>query len=55
MLGYYAGRILQLTGLLIMAETLLSYFGQELPLLKGSLLGVAVFYTGYLLVRRFGA
>jgi hypothetical protein len=53
MLGYYSGRVLQLAGLVIMAETLILYFGQEVPLLKGSLLGVAVFYAGYLLVKKY--
>ena len=55
MIGYYSGRILQLTGLLIMAETLVMYFGQMMPLLQGSLDGVAVFYLGYFLVRKYGA
>ncbi len=54
MIGYYSGRVLQLTGLFIMAETLIMYFGQMMPLLRGSLAGVAVFYLGYFLVRRYG-
>jgi len=55
MIGYYSGRILQVTGLFIMAETLMMYFGQMMPLLRGSLAGVAVFYLGYFLVRKYGA
>ena len=55
MIGYYSGRILQLTGLFIMAETLIMYFGQMMPLLRGSLAGAAVFYLGYFLVRKYGA
>ena len=54
MIGYYSGRILQLTGLFIMAETLMMYFGQMMPLLRGSLAGVAVFYLGYFLVSKRG-
>jgi len=54
MLGYYAGRLLQLAGLAITGETLIVYFGQMEPLLRGSLAGVAVFSLGYLLVRKFG-
>jgi hypothetical protein len=54
MIGYYAGRLLQLAGLVVMAETLIVFFGQMMPLLKGSLVGVALFYFGYLLVRKFG-
>jgi hypothetical protein len=54
MIGYYTGRILQLAGLVITAETLIVYFGQMMPLLRGSLLGVAVFSFGYLLVKKFG-
>ena len=50
---YYAGRLLQLTGLVITGETLLVYFGQMMPLLRGSLVGVAVFYLGYFLVRKY--
>ena len=50
---YYAGRFLQLTGLVITGETLLVYFGQMMPLLRGSLVGVAVFYLGYFLVRKY--
>jgi len=50
---YYAGRLLQLAGLVIAGETLLVYFGQMMPLLRGSLAGVAVFYVGYFLVRKY--
>jgi hypothetical protein len=50
---YYAGRLLQLAGLVITGETLLVYFGQMMPLLRGSLAGVAVFYVGYFLVRKY--
>ena len=46
MIPYYLGRLLQLAGLFIMAETLIIYFGQMMPLLQGSLLGVTVFYRG---------
>ena len=55
MIGYYAGRALQLAGMFITAETLIMYFGQMMPLLQGSLAGVAVFYAGYFLSRRFSA
>lgn len=55
MIPYYLGRLLQLAGLFIMAETLIIYFGQMMPLLQGSLLGVAVFSLGYLIVRRYSA
>ena len=55
MIQYYLGRLLQLAGLFIMAETLIIYFGQMMPLLQGSLLGVTVFYVGYLMVRKYGA
>jgi hypothetical protein len=55
MVGYYTGRVLQIAGLVITAETLLVYFGQMMPLLKGSLVGVAVFSLGYLLVKKYGA
>ena len=54
MIGYYSGRVLQLTGLFIMAETLMMCFGQMMPLLRGSLAGVAVFYLGYFLVSKWG-
>jgi hypothetical protein len=54
-LGYYLGRFLQVAGLVIMAETLIVYFGQMMPLLKGSLIGVAVFYVGYFFVIKYGA
>ena len=54
MIGYYTGRLLQLAGLVITGETLLVYFGQMMPLLRGSLIGVAVFYLGYFLARKFG-
>jgi len=55
MIPYYLGRALQLAGLIITGETLLVYFGQMMPLLKGSLLGVSVFYLGYFLVRQYKA
>jgi hypothetical protein len=55
MIPYYLGRLLQLAGLFVMAETLIIYFGQMMPLLQGSLLGVAVFSLGYLIVRRYSA
>jgi hypothetical protein len=55
MVGYYTGRFLQLAGLVITGETLIVYFGQMMPLLKGSLAGVVLFYAGYFLVERFGA
>ena len=55
MIPYYLGRLLQLAGLFIMAETLIIYFGQMMPLLQGSLLGVTVFYLGYLMVRKYSA
>ena len=55
MIQYYLGRFLQLAGLFIMAETLMIYFGQMMPLLQGSLLGVTVFYLGYILVRKYSA
>ncbi len=54
MILYYLGRVLQLGGLIIVAETLILYFGQETPLLVGSLVGIVVFYSGYFLTRRFG-
>ncbi len=54
MLGYYAGRVLQLSGLAITGETLIVYFGQMEPLLRGSVVGVALFSLGYLMVRKFG-
>jgi len=52
---YYAGRLLQLAGLIIVAETLIMFFGRMMPLLQGSLAGVLVFYLGYFLVRKFSA
>lgn len=52
MIRYYTGRMLQIAGLIITGETLVVYFGQMMPLLKGSLLGVGVFYLGYLLLRK---
>ena len=52
---YYTGRFLQIAGLFVMAETLIIYFGQMMPLLQGSLLGVAIFYLGYFLVQRYSA
>jgi len=55
MLGYYTGRLCQLAGLVIVAETLVVFFGQMMPLLQGSLAGVLVFYLGYFLVRKFSA
>ena len=55
MIQYYLGRFLQLAGLFIMAETLIIYFGQMMPLLQGSLLGITVFYLGYILVRKYSA
>ncbi len=55
MVGYYAGRLLQLAGLIITGETLIVYFGQMLPLLRGSLAGIVVFYLGYFLVRKYSA
>lgn len=55
MIQYYLGRFLQLAGFFIMAETLIIYFGQMMPLLQGSLLGVTVFYLGYMLVRKYSA
>lgn len=54
MLGYYSGRLLQIVGLVITGETLIMHFGEMASLLKGSLVGVMVFYLGYLLVRRYG-
>ncbi len=54
MLGYYGGRLLQLVGLAITGETLIVYFGQMEPLLRGSVIGVAVFSLGYFMVRKFG-
>jgi hypothetical protein len=54
-IGYYSGRLLQLAGLVITGETLLVYFGQMMPLLRGSLIGVTVFYAGYFLVKKYGA
>jgi hypothetical protein len=54
MLGYYSGRFLQILGLVITGETLIMHFGEMAPLLKGSLLGVIVFYLGSFLVRRYG-
>jgi len=54
MIGYYTGRMLQLAGLVITAETLMMCFGQMMPLLRGSLAGVVVFYLGYFLVRKYG-
>ena len=53
-LGYYVGRTLQVAGLVIMAETLIVYFGEMMPLLKGSLLGVTVFYLGTIFVTKYG-
>ncbi len=55
MIGYYTGRLLQLAGLVIMGETLIIYFGQMMPLLRGSLAGVVIFYAGYVLVRKYGS
>ncbi len=55
MIGYYTGRFLQLAGLIIVAETLIMFFGRMMPLLKGSLAGVLVFYVGYFLARKFSA
>ncbi len=52
---YYTGRFLQLAGLIIVAETLIMFFGRMMPLLQGSLAGVLVFYLGYFLVRKFSA
>ena len=54
MLGYYGGRMLQLAGLAITGETLIVYFGQMEPLLRGSVIGVAIFTLGYFMVRKFG-
>lgn len=53
MILYYTGRLLQLAGIFITGETLINYFGQMMPLLRGSLIGVAVFYLGYSLVRKY--
>ena len=55
MILYYTGRFLQLAGLFVMAETLLIYFGQMMPLLQGSILGIVIFYLGYFLVQRYSA
>lgn len=55
MILYYTGRLLQLAGFFIMAETLIIYFGQMMPLLRGSVIGVVVFYLGHSLVRRYSA
>src|SRR6184192_2702585 len=55
MIGYYTGRFLQLAGLIIVAETLIMFFGRMMPLLKGSLAGVLDFYLGYFLARKFSA
>ena len=52
MIRYYSGRMLQIAGMVIMAETLIVYFGQMMPLLKGSLVGVCLFYVGYFLLRK---
>ena len=54
-IGYYIGRFLQLAGLVVTGETLIVYFGQMMPLLKGSLAGVMVFYLGYFFVIKYGA
>jgi len=51
--GYYTGRVLQLAGMVITAETLIVYFGQMMPLLRGSLIGVAIFGLGYFLTLKF--
>ena len=55
MILYYTGRFLQIAGMFVMAETLIIYFGQMMPLLQGSLLGVVIFYLGYFLVQRYSA
>lgn len=52
MIRYYIGRTLQLAGLIITGETLIMSFGEMMPLLRGSLLGVTVFYLGYYLIRK---
>ena len=54
MIRYYTGRALQLAGLIVIGETLIIYFGQEMPLLRGLLIAIVVWGCGSLLVGKRG-
>jgi hypothetical protein len=53
--GYRIGRILQILGLVIGLEGLLVYgaYPSEGPMIYATTLALAVFYGGWLMVRRF--